>query len=305
MRKINCFEDASQFYEQVKDYLLNHEALHNVQLALCNNLIHNPQGFNEKPYLATVEVDRDIIAVAMKTPRRKLLLSKIEDFGSIEAIAQDIHLTQKLLSGVNAPTAEAKAFVEAWHSLTGQSYHLKMALRAFQLEQVQPISKTTGNLRLATQSDRKGAQQRLRSAPLGASYRQFLIPWYAAFALEALGTVESEAERKVEHLLQRCIAYIWEDKIPVSMACNVRVMPNGAAVSLVYTPPEHRRKGYASACVAALSQTLLNQGHRYCFLFTDLANPTSNYIYQAIGYQPVGDLSEYSFTENKAVNVTA
>ncbi|NMG19965.1 GNAT family N-acetyltransferase [Brasilonema bromeliae] len=279
--KINRFEDASQFYDQVKDYLLNHEALHNVQLALCNNLIQNPERFDEKPYLATVEVDGDVIAVAMKTPGRKLLLSKIEDFGSIEVIAQDIHLTQELLSGVNAPVTEAKAFVEAWHSLTGQSYHLKMALRAFQLEQVQPIPKTTGELRLATQSD-----------------RQFLIPWYEAFALEALGNVESEAERKVERLLERGIAYIWEDKIPVSMACHVRVMPNGAAVSLVYTPPEHRRKGYASACVAALSQTLLNQGHRYCFLFTDLANPTSNRVYQAIGYQPVGDLSEYSFTEN-------
>ncbi len=288
LMKINRFEDVSQFYEQVKDYLLNHEALHNVQLALCNSLIQNPEHFDEKPYLTTVEVDGDVIAVAMRTPGRKLLLSKIEDFGSIEAIAQDIRHTQELLSGVNAPTAEAKAFVEAWHSLTGQSYHLKMALRAFQLEQVQPIPKTTGELRLATQS-----------------YRQLLIPWYEAFALEALGTVESEAERKVERLLDRGIAYIWEDEIPVSMACHVRVMPNGAAVGLVYTPPEHRRKGYASACVAALSQTLLNQGHRYCCLFTDLANPTSNHIYQAIGYQPVGDLSEYSFTENKAVNVTA
>ena len=281
LMKINRFEDASQFYEQVKDYLLKQEALHNVQLALCNNLIQNPEHFDEKPYLATVEVDKDVIAVAMKTPGRNLLLSKIEDFGSIEVIAQDIHLTQKLLSGVNAPVTEAKAFVEAWDSLTGQSYHLKMALRAFQLERVQPIPKTTGELRLATQSD-----------------RLLLIPWYEAFALEALGTVESEAERKVEHLLDRGIAYIWENETPVSMACHVRVMPNGAAVSLVYTPAEHRRKGYASACVASLSQTLLNQGHRYCFLFTDLANPTSNYIYQAIGYQPVGDLSEYSFTEN-------
>jgi uncharacterized protein len=67
---------------------------------------------------------------------------------------------------------------------------------------------------------------------------------------------------------------------------------------MVYTPPEHRRKGYASACVATLSQTLLNQGYKYCFLFTDLANPTSNHIYEAIGYQSVGDLSDYSFENN-------
>ncbi|NJM71317.1 MAG: GNAT family N-acetyltransferase [Scytonema sp. RU_4_4] len=296
--KINRFEDASQFYERVKDYLLNHEALHNVLLARCNALIHNPERFDEKPYLATVEVDGDIVAVAMRVPPRNLLLSKIQDFRAIEAmlqqgaaqraIAQDIRLTQELLPGINAPTAEAKAFAETWHSLTGQSYHLKMALRAFQLEQVQVIPKTTGHFRLATQSD-----------------REFLIPWFEAFALEALGIVEPGVEPTVERHLQRGSAYIWEDKTPVSMACHIRVTPNGAAVSLVYTPPEHRRKGYASACVAALSQTLLNQGHRYCFLFTDLANPTSNHIYQAIGYQPVGDLFEYSFIENTAVDATA
>lgn len=68
-------------------------------------------------------------------------------------------------------------------------------------------------------------------------------------------------------------------------------------MSMVYTPPEYRRQGYASNCVAALSQELLNQGYKYCFLFADLANSTSNYIYQEIGYQPIGDWQEYSFIE--------
>ncbi|BAY44577.1 hypothetical protein SAMD00079811_21780 [Scytonema sp. HK-05] len=279
LMKINRFEDANQFYERVKDYLLKQEALHNMLLGLCNALIHNPERFEEKPYLATVEVDGDIVAVVMKIPPRNLLLSKIQDFGAIEVITQDLHLTQESLRGINAPTIEAKAFAEAWHSLTGQSYQLKMALRAFQLEQVQAIPQATGRLRIATESE-----------------RELLIGWFEAFGLEALGSVEPGVERRVEHYLQSASAYIWEDETPVSMACQVGVTPNGARVSLVYTPPEHRRKGYASACVAALSETLLKAGHRYCFLFTDLANPTSNYIYQAIGYKSVGDLSDYSFT---------
>lgn len=285
LMKINRFDDANQFYERVKDYLLKQEALHNRLLALCNALIHNPERFDQKPYLATVEVDGDIVAVVMKIPPRNLLLSKIQDFVAIEAIAQHLHLTyQEPLPGVNAPTIEAKAFAEAWHSLTGQSYQLKMSLRAFQLEQVQAIPQTTGRLRIATESERK-----------------LLIRWFEAFILEALGSVEPGVERTVERHLQRGSAYIWEDETPVSMACQVGVTPNGAGVSLVYTPPEHRRKGYASACMAALSQTLLKAGHRYCFLFTDLANPTSNHIYQAIGYKSAGDLSDYSFTQNIAV----
>ncbi|BAZ13807.1 GCN5-related N-acetyltransferase [Calothrix sp. NIES-4071] len=93
-------------------------------------------------------------------------------------------------------------------------------------------------------------------------------------------------------------AFVWEDEVPVSLACRTRVTPNGVGISIVYTPEQYRRKGYASACVAALSEHFINQGYKYCFLFTDLANPTSNHIYQAIGYQPAGDCQEYSFVES-------
>jgi uncharacterized protein len=275
---VRQFEDASQFYDRVKNYLLKHEALHNVQLAICNALIHNPDRFKEKPYLATVEVGEDIVAVAMITPPRNLLLSKIQDFGAVEAIAQNLHSSQESLPGVNAPNAEATAFVEVWQTLTGQSYQLKMALRAFQLQQVQVIPKVSGYFRHGTEGD-----------------RQILIRWFKAFVEEALGIDATNTEGAVERHLQRGTAYIWEDETPVAIACQTGITPNGAGISMVYTPPEQRRKGYASACVAALSQNLLNQGYKYCFLFTDLANPTSNHIYQAIGYQPVGDLSDYSF----------
>jgi hypothetical protein len=67
------------------------------------------------------------------------------------------------------------------------------------------------------------------------------------------------------------------------------------SVGPVYTPPERRGRGYATACVAALSQTILDEGWAFCTLFTDLANPTSNSIYQKIGYHPVCDFAEYRF----------
>jgi hypothetical protein len=62
---------------------------------------------------------------------------------------------------------------------------------------------------------------------------------------------------------------------------------------MVYTPPELRRRGYASHCVAELSRALLAEGYDFCALFTDLANPTSNHIYQEIGYRPVCDYDSY------------
>ena len=88
---------------------------------------------------------------------------------------------------------------------------------------------------------------------------------------------------------------VWDNGQPVAMAAKVRPTRNGMTISLVYTPPEQRRHGYATACVAALSQQLLDEGWQFCTLFTDLANPTSNSIYQKIGYQPVADFNDYLF----------
>ena len=76
---------------------------------------------------------------------------------------------------------------------------------------------------------------------------------------------------------------------------------NGVSVGGVYTPPELRRKGYATACVAALSALLLDRGHSFCVLYTDLANPTSNSIYQKIGYRPVTDSAVHRFEYDEQV----
>ncbi|MBD6619042.1 GNAT family N-acetyltransferase [Komarekiella sp. 'clone 1'] len=276
--KAHQFQDASQFYAQVKDYLLSQEALHNLLLALSNALIQNPERFKEKPYLATVDADGDIVAVALRTPPRNLVLSQIKDLQAVEVLAQDLYLSCNSLPGIMAPIDEAQVFALVWRSLTSQSYEMKMTLRTFKLEKVQMIASTTGYLRQATEGD-----------------KELLKNWNEAFALEALGKIETDPEHWAERVLQQGYAYLWQDEVPVSIACRGSFTPNGVRVNMVYTPPEYRRKGYASACVAALSQTLLNQGNRFCFLFTDLANPTSNHIYQKIGYQPVGDWQQYSF----------
>lgn len=295
--KLHRFEDASQFYERVKDYLLSQEALHCLLLGICNTLIHDPQQYDCQPYLATVEMDGKIVAVAMRTPPRRLILSKIEKFAAVEAIAcgsalraiaEDLHSDQQQLPGVSGLAAEAFAFAQAWQANTTQSYRLEKQLRIHQLDKVQPISRSSGYLRLATEDE---------------SF--FLVDWYKAFAIEAFGSVEGNEERSIKHYLSQKSLYLWQDQVPVSMARSRLFTASSALIGPVYTPPEYRRKGYATSCVAALSQTLLDQGCRYCFLFTDLANPTSNHIYQAIGYQRVGDWNDYSFSKNIAIDVTA
>jgi predicted GNAT family acetyltransferase len=72
--------------------------------------------------------------------------------------------------------------------------------------------------------------------------------------------------------------------------------PNGTRIGPVYTPPELRGRGYGSALTAAVTERLLGSGLRFCFLYTDLANPTSNSIYQRIGYRPVSDVDLWTFS---------
>ncbi|MEA5596218.1 GNAT family N-acetyltransferase [Rivularia sp. UHCC 0363] len=276
--KLHRFEDANLFYTTVKDYLLTDEVLHNLQLGISSTLINNPDRYKNKPYLAAVERDGNIIAVAMMTVVHNLLLSKIQDLTAVDIIVQYLQRENDSLTNINAPVVEAQAFAEKWCLSTGKSYQLKEALRIFKLEKVELFLQAKGNFRLATESD-----------------KEILKTWHDAFCLEALGVIESDSESWVKRSLEKGTTYLWQDEIPVSIACSTRSTPNGIGISMVYTPPEHRKRGYAGACVTALSQTLLNKGYKFCFLFTDLSNPTSNKIYQQIGYKPVADWNNYSF----------
>jgi predicted GNAT family acetyltransferase len=82
---------------------------------------------------------------------------------------------------------------------------------------------------------------------------------------------------------------------PRAMVAATRETRSGCAINTVYTPPQFRRRGYATAAVATLSASLLDAGRRFCCLYTDLANPTSNSIYAKIGYRPIRDEAEIAF----------
>ncbi len=103
-----------------------------------------------------------------------------------------------------------------------------------------------------------------------------------------------EAASRTDRLIPSQELVVWEhEDTLVSMAAVVRRTPRSAHVALVYTPPERRGRGYASAAVALLSQRELDAGNEWCSLFTDLSNPTSNHIYTEIGYEPICDFRQF------------
>jgi hypothetical protein len=128
--------------------------------------------------------------------------------------------------------------------------------------------------------------------------RELVTTWFQGFVRESQPHHDDSLENAREiadYWLKSGGLRIWEHDTPVSMAGAGGPTPHGIKIGAVYTPPELRRRGYASALVAALSQQQLDSGRRFCFLFTDLSNPTSNKIYREIGYEPVVDVDEYHF----------
>jgi predicted GNAT family acetyltransferase len=131
--------------------------------------------------------------------------------------------------------------------------------------------------------------------------RDVVADWMIAFVSEAtpeeppsLADARAAIDRWIRQ--ESAFGYLWLDHgQPVSLAGARGETPNGIRIGPVYTPPAHRGHGYASAVTAAASQDQLDRGRRFCFLFTDLSNPTSNKIYQAIGYEPMCDVDMYRF----------
>ena len=79
------------------------------------------------------------------------------------------------------------------------------------------------------------------------------------------------------------------------MAGLTRLSAGQVRVGPVYTPPGLRGNGYAGAVTCEVSQAARDAGAGQVLLFTDLANPTSNALYQRLGYEPVEDRAVWSF----------
>jgi hypothetical protein len=115
--------------------------------------------------------------------------------------------------------------------------------------------------------------------------------WALAFHREANPDNPIDPVVAMQTDVEKQRVFVWDDEGATSMAVVAGRTGRSVRISIVYTPPEHRRRGYASAGVADLTQRLLKEGAAFCSIITDATNPTSNKIYQAIGYQFVCDMA--------------
>jgi predicted GNAT family acetyltransferase len=276
---VRRLDDPVAFLEAAEPLLLGDEARHNLILGLAATFRDHPSLYPEYR-LWLMQDGSETIGAALRTPPQNLILARPRDAGALEALAGAL---DEEIPGVVGALPEVETFADIWSGRVGATPHRRMTQGIYSLERVQPVSDIAGRMRPATEDDR----------PL-------LLDWWRAFAVEALPDDDQDEERLhrgVEHRLvsEDAGIVLWEHDCPVSLAAFGNRTPNGIRIGPVYTPPEKRGHGYASALVAALSASLLASGRRFCFLYTNLANPTSNAIYERIGYDLVGESAEVVF----------
>jgi GNAT superfamily N-acetyltransferase len=282
--KANRHEGVADFVAAAGAFLESREAEHNLILGLCTNISRHPDLVADRPprFLTVTDEGGTVLAASIRTPPFNQVLSEMA--GELaELLADALADDGDTLPGVLGPTDAARRFVDRWKDRTGLAAERVLAERIFRLSAVIPPRPAGGSLRIAGNED-----------------RATLASWYLAFAEEA--TPEQVPVEEIDAIVDRWVRrigrtmYLWEDGgQPASLAGAGGETPNGTRIGPVYTPPELRGRGYASNLVAAVSQAQLDAGRRFCFLFTDLANTTSNKIYQRIGYEPVTDVDQYQF----------
>ena len=284
--RLTTYTDVAAFLQVAQPGLEAEEALNSLLLGVCLRMRDLPEYVDAPPYLATVQDADELVAAAMITPPHNLVLGGKHpaDPDAQTLIAADLLERGWQPPGVLAPVIAAQQFVDLWQQRTGQNATLQVRERLFELHTINHPNYPAGALRLANEAD-----------------RELLARWLAAFGHEALGEADEISEgtyRAVDRAIRNRNYYLWDTGKPVSLVGKGRPTAHCISIGPVYTPPELRGHGYASAGVAALSQDLLTAGYQSCVLFTDLANPTSNSIYQKIGYRPITDFYLYQFSRD-------
>lgn len=274
-------ESVAAFMAVAGAFLAEREAEHNLIFGILSNYQADPTQFDSPPYLASVMHGDRVVCAAIRTPPWRLVVSEMDHPSAAQLLADDLH--GAVLPGVVGPADAAGHFAAAWAEQTGARPRLGRHERSFRLERVIAPQLAPGEL--------------WRARP---EHRELLASWAKAFHDEAIGSSgpvqdwHATADRWIRGIGRT--GYLWVDEgRPVSLAGAGGLTPSGIRIGPVYTPPGLRGRGYASNLVAAVSQLQLDAGRQFVFLFTDLANPTSNKIYQAIGYEPVNDVDEYEF----------
>ncbi|MFC0628588.1 GNAT family N-acetyltransferase [Kribbella deserti] len=271
----------AEFEKIVFGFLQQDPVLNTVLLGNVHERASRPvPGEDEPPMLVSVhDPAGQVIGAAMRTAGRGVHLGGLRADLAPEVAATYASLCPEA-PHVSGTADAARAFADTWSTLTGRGFTEGRGTRLHRLD-------------VLVEPTVSGAARRAAAADA-----ELCAHWGGAFEDEVAlsgGTKEMQLAW-ARSQIERGTLWLWEDQGEVVSLASFRPSIFGVSrIGPVYTPAERRGRGYASAVTAAVSRQIVAAGSLAC-LYTDLANPTSNKIYAALGYRPVADFVDYVFT---------
>ncbi|MBW8792777.1 MAG: GNAT family N-acetyltransferase [Streptomyces sp.] len=277
--------DVDEFLNRAHDFLHSRPDLCTVHLTVTAQLrLRGPRAYGDDPpfFGFLTRGDGGVAAALLHTPPYALNVTRLTA-DETEALAERLLALGHPVSGISAERATSEAFAAEWERRTGVSGKPRELQRLYRLaESTPPVPVPEG-----------------RARPAGASDRDLLIRWYERFVADAGLRAGRDAAEWADFRLSYGGVTLWEtpDGTPVSMAGVTLAVAGQVRIAPVYTPPDLRGRGYAGAVTTEVGRAALAAGAAEVLLFADLANPTSNALYQRIGYRKVADWAVYDLGE--------
>ncbi|MFE2227713.1 GNAT family N-acetyltransferase [Streptomyces kronopolitis] len=270
-------EDIDDYHARAGDFLRSRPALHTTPLTVLERLLtHGAGAYGRAPVLGRLERAGEVHATFHLL--RGLSLTRLAP-EQADALAAQLAALGYALPHVSADHGTATAFAEAWRRRTGATPTLRARLRLYRLAALTPPA-PEGRGRLVGERD-----------------REHLMRWVREFTTDVGEVVTVDAESWAGTRFADKHFTFWEtpDGTPVSMAGSTSLVGGMIRVDPVYTPAHLRGRGYAGAVTVEVSRAALAAGAGEVVLYADPANPTSNALYQRLGYRPITDWAVYDF----------
>ncbi|MFY4719071.1 GNAT family N-acetyltransferase [Streptomyces sp. LaBMicrA B280] len=276
-------DDLDDFLARAGGFLRSRPAPHTVPLTVTDTLRRHGLHYYGPgtPLFGTLTAaDGTVLATLTRTPPHGLCLTPLTP-EQAEALAERLAGLGHRFPEVTAERDTAAAFATAWTRRTGREATVRVRQRLYRLDELTvPEPAPEGRPRIAGPAD-----------------RELLLRWFGEFA-QAVGEGPGrDAGPWADARLSYGGITLWEaaDGTPLAMAGATREIAGQVRVAPVYTPAALRGRGYAGAVTAEVSRAARAAGAAEVLLFTDLANPTSNALYQRLGYREVADFAVWAF----------
>jgi predicted GNAT family acetyltransferase len=276
--QVTRFPDPRSFLARAEPFLLRSEVENNLILGIAAA----PASFGDAAYLATVEAAGSVVGCALRTPPFKAVISAAPR-PAMASLVGDLADKYPDLAQVYGPDPAVRDFADLWASRTGVPSIEATRHRLFEIREAPAAS-----------SAPEGSFRRASTRDLPT-----IIEWTSAFVAEVLPGDPTDPEVRATAAIATGSLYLWDAGRPVSMAGWSGKTARGARVTFVYSPPDCRRRGFATACVTALTRALLAEGLAYCCLYADQSNAATSRMYQKIGYRHIGDATDYVLNSRK------